>query len=203
MSRIIAVAAPIGGGKTTLVKAIAQRLDDAAMLFYDHYEKATQMPPRDLVRWMNAGADFNAFTIPGLAADLKRLQQGQPVNDPVTGIPIEPQKYTILEMPLGRAHRETAKFINLLVWIDVPLDMALARKIKAFARDSAQARPEHHRERMLWLDGYLNNYLQVVRGVLRLQAKIVRGGADVIIDGQQDVNAMTAYAVNAILGKLG
>ena len=69
MSKIIAVAAPIGGGKTSLVKAIANRLDDAAMLFYDHYEKATGQPVHDLEQWINNGADFNEFTIPGLADD--------------------------------------------------------------------------------------------------------------------------------------
>jgi uridine kinase len=202
MSRIIAVAAPIGGGKTTLVKTIARRLDDAAMVFYDHYENATQMLPSDLVHWLNDGADFNAFTIPGLAADLKKLSQGQPATDPVTGRTIEPRTYIILEAPLGRAHRDTGPCIDLLLWIDVPLDMALARKIRAFAQESAPSGPAHLQERMRWLDRYLANYLHVVRDVLRLQAEKVRGGADVIIDGEQDIEAVTALAVNAIQEKL-
>jgi hypothetical protein len=79
--------------------------------------------------------------------------------------------------------------------------MALARKILAYAREAVHAGPEHLQAHTLWLDRYLDNYLHVVRDVLLLQAEKVREGADVIIDGKQDMAAMTAFAVNAILEK--
>ena len=37
MSYIVAVAAPVGGGKTSLVKAIAEQIGDASTLHYDDY----------------------------------------------------------------------------------------------------------------------------------------------------------------------
>jgi len=199
MSKIIAVAAPIGGGKTSFVKAIAQRLNDAATIFYDHYEKATGQPVHNLIQWMKNGADFNDFIIPGLAGDLKKLKQGESVTDPATFLEIPSKKFTVLEMPLGKAHRDTAKFIDLLIWIEVPMDIALARKIKEFAENfMGEDKQEVCREHMHWINQYLDNYLNVVRHVLHLQVKRVSADADIILDGQGNFKDMAKYAVKEI-----
>ena len=75
MSYVVAVAAPIGGGKTSLVNAIAKELEDAATIHYDHYEKITETSVQDLKLWMRNGADFDDFIIPNLANDLNRLKR--------------------------------------------------------------------------------------------------------------------------------
>jgi len=200
MSHIIAIAAPIGGGKTSLVTAIAKRLGDAGLLFHDHYETATGEPVENLVQWLEDGADFNAFSLPGLAEDLERLKQGKAVVDPSSDQEIRPGKYTVFEMPLGRAHSASAKFIDLLLWIDVPLDIALARKIGEFTGDILKGeKPEALRDRLLWIDQYLEGYLAVVRDVLTVQGNKVGKDADVVIDGQQALADMTEEAVKEIV----
>ena len=44
MTSIAAIAAPIGGGKTTFTRAVAEVLADAQTLHFDQYEKLTREP---------------------------------------------------------------------------------------------------------------------------------------------------------------
>ena len=44
MNYVIAVAAPVGGGKTSYVREIARILEDASIVYYDHYENLTEKP---------------------------------------------------------------------------------------------------------------------------------------------------------------
>lgn len=203
MNHVIAIAAPIGGGKTSLAQAVAAALGDAALLFHDHYESATGRPVDDLVQWLENGADFNAFRLPGLADDLKRLKQGQPVVDPLTRREIRPGKFIVFEMPLGRAHAETAPHIDLLLWIDVPLDIALARKLREFIREILQdEQPGACRDRLLWVEQYIAGYVGIVHDVLSVQRDKVRPGADIIIDGRKPMPVMAAAAVESIRRRL-
>jgi len=203
MSYIVAVAAPVGGGKTSLVKAIAEQIGDAATLHYDDYEKVTQAPVENLVKWMDDGADFNEFNIPGLSEDLKRFKSGQPVCNSMTGEEIVPCKHLIFETPFGKEHRETASYIDLLVWVDIPLDIALARKVKEFLNHFIQeSNPEAMRDQLSWLDGYLENYLRVVRRVLKIQKEKVGANADIIIDGRGNLESMSRFVTDTILERM-
>lgn len=46
---------------------------------------------------------------------------------PATGNRIVPGDHVILEMPLGREYAETAQAIDIVIWIDTPLDVALRK----------------------------------------------------------------------------
>lgn len=199
MRYVIAVAAPVGGGKTSFVKALADRLKDATAIYFDHYEKATGKPVHHLVQWMQNGADFNDFIVPDLSRDLGQLKQGKSVVDPLTKKEIPSKKFIVFEMPLGKEHKDTAKHIDRLIWIDVPLDIALARKIKEFTGDFLTThKPETHKDCMIWLHNYLANYLNVVRDVLRIQEERVRASADIVIDGRTDFETMIQRATEEI-----
>ena len=198
MAHIIAVASIIGGGKTSFVKAIAERLKDATTIHYDHYERATEESANSLIKWMRNGADFNDFVIPGLPEDLEKLKRGGSVKDPLTGIEIRSDKYIIFEMPLGKEHKLTAAYIDMLIWIEIPFDIALARKIKEFTRDCLKGQVDH-RKRIIWLDGYLDNYLGIVRKILQIQEERVSINADIIINGENDLETMVQEATDQIL----
>lgn len=199
MTYVVAVAAPIGGGKTSLVTAIASALQDAATIHFDHYEKITEQPVDHLVQWLKKGADFCDFKVPGLAGDLEKLKQGKSIVDPVTKKDIKPRKYVIFEMPLGREHRDTASYIDLLLWVDIPLDVALARKLRQFTGSFLKRfDPLRQRDFILWLDAYLENYIKAVGHVLRIQEERVKPMADVIVDGTQDLERMTRYSTKMI-----
>ena len=202
MRYVVAVAAPIGGGKTSLVKAIANKLKDATTIHYDHYEKTTQEPVHNLVQWMKNGANFNDFIAPNLSYDLDRLKRGESVIDPLTQMKIASKKYIIFEMPLGKEHQDTKGYIDLLIWIEIPLDIALARKVKEFTdMFLTKHKQEGYKDCIVWLNKYIDNYLNVVRDVLQIQKKAVRAKADIIIDGQLDFETMVQNATQEILNK--
>jgi uridine kinase len=202
MSYIIAVAGPIGSGKSSLVAVLAEQLPDAATLTFDHYEDVTRKSPHELMQWLEAGADINQFEFESLARDLERLKQGVAVVSPVTGETVEPRTYVVFEMPFGRAHAATAPFIDLVLWIDIPLDIALARKLREHAGMFLHRfQAEEHRQCLAWLHGYLDNYLLFVHDVLAVQLDKVRPGADLLLDGREDPAAMTRQAATFITSK--
>lgn len=199
MSYVVAIAAPIGGGKTTFVEALARALGDAATLHFDRYEVETKKPVSRLAQWMKSGADFSAFEAPNLARDLKALRDGRPIVDPLTRREVVTSEVILFEMPLGREHAETAPYIDFVIWIDVPLDVALARKIREYI---ALFREEKNPNGLIWLDNFVANYLQVFRGVLVRQAEQVRRHADLVLDGRDAPETLLQKVLEAIQKRL-
>lgn len=203
MVHVIAVAGPIGGGKTSLVLALAHVLNNASILFYDNYEQTSKGSIDDIVRWMRDGADINHLDISRLADDLSKLKNGESVHDPLTQVEIIPEKFIILEMPLGREHKSAAPYIDLLIWIDTPLDIALARKIKEITNHFLTERREADgRDFVAWLHGYLDHYLRAVRELLQMQKERVGRNADITLDGRCDFETMLGQAVREIVARI-
>ena len=203
MRYVVAVAGPPGAGKTSLVGATAKILTDATMISFDSYETATERPMRDIVEWTRNGSSYDDFVLPELSRGLEKLKNGEAVADPLTGLEIRPRKYILFETPLGKAHADTARHIDLLVWIDVPLDVALARKIGDFNR-LFLARPGGGDAAgyVSWLAKYVENYLVGVRDTLQVQRERVAAGADIVVDGLAPLDAMAAQTAREITRKL-
>ena len=168
---------------------------------------ATNNSPHNLPKiWRNGsgkGGDFDAFAVPQLRGDLERLKNSETIVDPRTKVEIHSRAYILFDMPLGRAYTPTAELIDFLIWIDVPLDIALARKIREFTlhalgRNSGEAQ----RNFTGWLNGFLGNYLAVVHDVLTMQRTKISADADLIVDGRKSPEEQAATAVEAIAGKL-
>jgi len=192
----VSVSAPVGGGKSTLTRALAARLPGASALHFDHYEKLTEGALQDIKRWMGAGADVDELVIEGLAEDLARLKRGMPVIDPA-GLQIDPADYIVFETPFARLHRASGEHIDMAIWIDTPLDVALARNLREFLR-----RPEMRDSLPGWLGPYLDSYLDFVRELLVMQQQMVGGAADLVLDGMRDVDANLAVAEREIRARL-
>ena len=203
MTYIVAIAAPPGGGKSSLVKALTATVPDSAALAFDGYEQATGRPVDEIVREMTAGTDFTNFVSPALTRDLAALKQDRTIIDPLSGQRVMPGKYVFFEMPLGRAHGPTAGFIDLVIWIDVPLDLALARKLRDFTAHCL--RGDHAgdtAEFVRWLDGYLVNYIRGVRQTLLFQRQWVRANADIRVDGMAAAEAIANKLAPEIRARL-
>ena len=108
---IISVAAPSGGGKTTIVGELKNRLADSTVIYWDNYGDEVD-PDCDI----NDVEDYNEWNTKPMAADIERLLN-------------EPHDFIILDYPFGYMNECVAKFINLTVFIDTPLDVAMARRI--------------------------------------------------------------------------
>ena len=203
MNHVVAVAGPPGAGKSTLIHGLAQALTDACAIHMDSYETMTQKPIAEIAQWMNDGADIGAFSFPQLEQDLQRLRQGLTVMEPRTGREIAARKYILFETQFGRAHRATGRNIDILIWLDTPLDVALARNVKKMtASVLREQKVEKLAGRVQWLDGYLDNYLHTVRSLMPMQKEKVAAGADIVIDGGVALPELVSFAAGEIRRRL-
>jgi len=177
MPRVIAVAGVPGAGKSTLARALAATLADADALHMDDYENMTRLPIDAVAHWFRAGADIDAFDFPRLQADLERRRAGA-------------GRWIVFETQFGRAHRATGALVDFLIWIDTPLDVALARSVRAALARGAGAD---------WLARYLEQYVGTVRELLEMQRARVAPGADLVLDGMQAAETLAALAQREVL----
>ena len=163
---VIGVSAVSGGGKTRLVNELAGLLDDAMTVYFDD---TTEHPP-DMRAWLSENGDYNVWRAPGLAKRLQQLKEGVAVGS--TG---KPARYVVFDAPLGRAHTETGKYIDHMVFIDTPLDVALARRMLRDGHD-------------VWNGDHLRRYLDWARGLFIHHIEKVSASADVVLDGTLPVD---------------
>jgi uridine kinase len=183
---VISVAAPPGGGKTTLSRMISAKLHNAPILHYDDYERLTRRGPAEIEVWLDRGARLDEIPVPGFAEKLADLK--------ASGAP-----FVVVDGPLGRAHPPTAAAIDFLIFVDTPLDIALARVMRDQARLAASAsEPAAARKFAVWLEGYLNNYTRFIRRSYEMQRTTVMPQADLILDGTFTPERLVELAMLAI-----
>ena len=112
-SFVIGISSVSGGGKTAVAKKLTELLQDAVMLCFDDYDDTT-IHSEDLHAWLAAGADYNVWKTPALTRDLQSLTTGNQITSPADGSTIQGAKYVVFDAPLGRAHADTGRFIDLM-----------------------------------------------------------------------------------------
>ncbi len=200
---LVGIAGPPGAGKTALVQGLSAAMHDTTAIHMDSYEQMTRATPEHVQRWLQHGADIDEFVMPQLPEDLATLRSGAPVKEPGTGAEIPPRKYILFETQFGRAHRATGSNIDLLIWVDTPLDVALARNLRAFtATFLREPKPQVLEERMRWLHDYLDQYLDMVRPLMALQKDRVAAGADLVANGLLPIPDLIEHTKQEILRRL-
>lgn len=186
---IVAISGHPGSGKTSLTKALQDRLGVPA-LHYDDFETITASPPSEIRDWIERGSNYDEIMLEPLVREMIRLAETTP-----------PPKCVLLDTLLGRAHGATGELIDTLIWVDTPPDIALARKIGE-AAGRARATPGEAPAFMGWLESYLAHYTGFIAGTYAMQRERVRPAADIIMDGQASVDRLAEEAVLAILQRL-
>lgn len=202
MTTVVGIAGVAGAGKSTLVRELLARLPRASSIHVDHYQRITRQPVAAIVEWMERGADFDEFQIPVLGEHLQRLKAGEAVLDPLTLARIEPRDVVLFETHFGRAHRATGSQVDLMVWLETPLDVALARNVAAMLGPMRSGAVAATRDRLDALDGYLQNYLRGVRRLAAFQRERLRADADITLDGLLPPSELAEAARRAIAERL-
>jgi uridine kinase len=194
---VIGISSVSGGGKTAVTKKLTELLQDAVMLCFDDYDETT-VHPEDLHTWFTAGADYNVWKTPGLTSDLLSLATGNYVTSPLDGSNIQTAKYIVFDAPLGRAHSDTGKFIDFMVFIDTPLDIAMARRIM---RDINTQTEKGAENAVKYLNAHLSSYLNGGQLLFLELEKQIKSNCDIVLDGRLTVDELAA-AICLRLGQL-
>lgn len=169
---VIAIAAVSGGGKTTITKILNQKLHNSKILLFDDYD---YNGPDDIVDWIDKGGDPNEWDLTPLVNDLKALLA-------------EPLDYIVIDFPFSYKHSQLSKYIDLSVFIDTPLDIALIRRVIRDFRDSSTKK--------ILFD--MENYISRGRRAYLNMLKTIKPNADFIVDGTLQVTEVA----NIIFTKL-
>lgn len=171
--KVIAVAAVTAGGKTTLVNALRQRFPGAHSLHFDDYTFEGEV--ENFHQWVLDGADYNVWNLAPLERDILNLRD--------SGCEI-----LLLDYPFAYLNDRIAPYIDRAVFIDTPLDVAMARRV---LRDMSAASADEIRADMeFYLRFARIAYVQMLRDVLP--------SSDEILDGMLDLEEQIAAMMKII-----
>ena len=194
---LVAIVGGSASGKTTLARALAATLNEAAVLLAedDYYRCSSTVPDFDPEEYNFDEPVAKDHAL--LAAQLAALKRGEPLHRPdyclithtrkPTPVPVPARPIVIVEgLHLLIDQTLRAQF-DLSVFVDCPADVRLARRV---ARDVT----ERGRETLSVLGQYLANVRPMYDRHVAPQAQL----ADLVVDGEGE----RAHTLKAILARL-
>ena len=171
----ILVSGGTGSGKTTLVNAIKDKLTRTASLHFDDYSFDGEV--NDFYKWVSDGANYNVWDLSPLKADIEKI------------INSDRYDYLLLDYPFAYQNKMIKDYLDCCIFIDTPLDIALARKV---LRDMKESSADDIRYEM---DVYLKYariaYVQMLQDILPI--------SDYVIDGTKELKIIINEAMEIIL----
>jgi len=196
-SFVIAIAGHSGSGKSTIIENLVSSLGDAVALGIDDYTSSATYPPA--VKWIADGADPNEFQTPQFVDDIRALKTGKAIIHPETGLEVKPTRYLILEEPFGRGRDALRELIDFLVYVDIPLEVAYARKLLRKSdflpwEDDPELFMKNLRENLSW-------FLRVGRSFYVAVSNSAMKDCDLIVDGMLPTQKIAEEIHQAVTGK--
>jgi len=171
---VIAIAAVSGGGKTATINELKNNLKSAEALYFDNYKFEGAV--EDFHQWTLDGADHNVWNLEPLKADIEKLLSESDLD------------YILLDYPFAYLNDTIRPYIDFAVFIDTPLDMAMARRIlRDYSKAPASAICED-----------LSCYLSHARIAYTNMLETIRPNSDLVVDGILPTDEI----VNQIIAKL-
>lgn len=195
---IVCISSPSGGGKTAVVQRLGQLHPNAVTLYFDEYDdigEGANIHPESLRHWRVDGSDYNAWQMPGLIRDLELLKQGQPIQPPATQTILSPQPLVFLDNALGRASPILRPYCDFMVYLDTPLDVAMARRIQ---RDYFGSNQVEAQTALQQLDAMTTHYLEWAREAYLDQDRQVKPQSDLVLDGCLPVDQLAEQILAAV-----
>ncbi|SDR78078.1 Uridine kinase [Paenibacillaceae bacterium GAS479] len=173
---VIAIAAVSGGGKTTISTHLNDQLANSKTLFFDDYDFDG---PDDIIDWVDTGANYDEWDLSPLIKDLETLLT-------------EPLDYIVLDFPFAYKHSKMSNFINCTVFIDTPLDIAMARRVTREFNNSPV-------ENIIM---NMNNYISHERRGYLEMLKTIKPNSDIIVDGTLFISEIVYFIAQIIEQKV-
>ena len=161
--KIIAIGAITAGGKTTVIKSLIDRMPNAISLHFDDYSFEGEVD--DFHQWVVDGADYNVWNLEPLKKDIDQIIESNQYD------------YLFLDYPFAYKNELIKDYIDYAIFIDTPLDIAMARRV---LRDMSDASAEDIRSEM-------EIYLKYARIAYIQMLKDIKPISDYVIDGTQDL----------------
>ena len=194
---VIGFSGMLSAGKTTLMKTVAEKLDNSVTLFWDDYDHLVELEFKDPKKWLQDGCDTNKWKTVRFIEDLRSLKTNNAIQHPITNKNIEPAKYVLVEDPTGRTREEMAELIDTLVFIDLPQEISLAR---AYNRElQNETKWIDKTELVNFLQSFTSRYLDWFHGALLNIEKRLRQDADLIVDGSKSSEELAKMVINKLI----
>lgn len=161
--KIISIAAVTAGGKTTIVNELKSRLKNVKTLHFDDYTFEGEVD--DFYQWVQNGADYNAWNLEPLEKDIIKIKESNETD------------YLILDYPFAYKNDLIRPYIDYAIFIDTPLDIAMARRV---LRDMKDATADEIRTDM-------EMYLKYARIAYVQMLKDILPSSDYVVDGSKNV----------------
>jgi uridine kinase len=191
---VIAIAGPSGAGKSTLIKDLVGRLGHANALSLDSYRSSSVYP--EAAKWIEDGADPNEFKLPRFDEDVRALKNRKQIIHPDSGIEIKPEPFLLLEEHFGRGRAALCDLIDVVIYLDTPLEVAYIRKLARKNdflpwEDNPELFITNLRENMEW-------YQRVGRRFYLAVSEQVRRDCDLIVDGMLSTEQIVDEIMNIV-----
>jgi len=181
---VIAINAVSGGGKTSLATLLRDSLPNSALFCFDDFD-ATNVYPADYYDWWVRGGNLEEFDCPGMRAAVDAEIQSRN------------RQYIVMDYPFGRDHSRFRDAIDLSVWLETPLDVAMARRI---LRDFVPQANGPAQEQLDRLKEDLSHYLIKSRHVYLDDRHMTT--CDLVLDGWKSLEELRDSILEAITRNL-
>lgn len=175
---VIAVAGVAAGGKTTTINELKKKMINAKSLHFDDYNFEGEVD--DFHQWVMDGADYNVWNLEPLKKDLLKLKEDNKV------------QYILLDYPLAYKNDWIKPFIDCAIFIDTPLDIAMARRV---LRDMCNATGDEIREDMHF-------YLKYARIAYKEMLNTILPNSDYVVDGSMQLDEIVKQIMDIVKNRL-
>lgn len=190
---VVAIAGHSGAGKSTLIEKLSSLTGSANVLRIDDYDSSSYPPA---VRWIQDGADPNEFQTPQFFLDTLALKNGKSILHPETNKEVEPARFLFIEEPFGRGRKIISGLIDFSIYIDTPLEIALARRLLRMSDLISQGKSD------VTIEEHLRWYLRVGRDFYLAVERSARKKCNLVVDGTLSTDEMAEVIYGRIKTKL-
>jgi uridine kinase len=171
---IISVAGVTAGGKTTTINELKKKIKNSKSLHFDDYDFEGEID--DFNEWVMNGADYNVWNLEPLKKDILKLIGDNDV------------QYILLDYPFAYKNDLIKPFIDCTIFIDTPLDIAMARRV---LRDMQNATGDEIR-------GDMSFYLKYARIAYKEMLNTILPNSDYVIDGSMQLDDVVKQIMDII-----